>query len=343
MRLTKALFFAIAAALTAVFVPTGARAQDATALLRESLAVPAHLSYEGQAQSLTFGTSKSEATIYRVEHRAPNLTRRLYIAPQSLYGDWIVSRGSLSYNVDVKHHRLIVSHNAIIDDQVALDDNFGLLMANYRAVAGPADTIAGRACTGVLLMNKYTGRLTMRLWIDKATRLVLERERYAANGSVIHQFRFDQIRYTNDIPSAIFAQPNMSGYQVTRGMDHGLLSNDLRRVVQTAGFQARGPRYLPEGFLPIAGDVSDIKGVRTLHLLYSDGIRTVSLFQNNRGAAVDLSRYHPQVVQLEDHRAQYVEDGPTKLLAWDEENLHFALVGDLSRTELTRIAASVVP
>jgi len=51
----------------------------------------------------------------------------------------------------------------------------------------------------------------------------------------------------------------------------------------------------------------------------------------------------PKTVDLENHTAQYVEQGPTTLLAWSEHGLHFALVGELSRTELIKIAASVVP
>ncbi|GAC1659412.1 MAG: hypothetical protein NVS9B12_12530 [Vulcanimicrobiaceae bacterium] len=115
-------------------------------------------------------------------------------------------------------------------------------------------------------------------------------------------------------------------------------------MIQTAGFKARVPRYLPEGFYPVGGDVSDIKSIRTLHLLYSDGIRTLSLFENARGAAVDLSHYHISDAKVADRGAQYVEDGPTRLLTWTEEsNLHYALIGELSRSELVRIANSVEP
>jgi anti-sigma factor RsiW len=39
--------------------------------------------------------------------------------------------------------------------------------------------------------------------------------------------------------------------------------------------------------------------------------------------------------------AQYVEDGSTTLLTWSSGARHFALVGELSRAELVRIASSV--
>ncbi len=315
---------------------------DATSMLRQSVAAPRHLSYVGQMQNVRFGMSRAEATIFRVEHRAPDLTRRWYVAPQSLYGDSIITRGNVSYNLDIKRNVLVISKNDSANDQVTLNDNFSLLTANYRAIIGPAETIAGRRAFAILLMSKYTGQVAMRIWIDAQTKLVLQKETYASNGSVTHQSRFEHIRYTNEIPVAIFAAPK-SGFQQVRGLNHGVASNDLERILRTAGFKARGPKYLPNGFVPAAGDVTDIKGIRTLHLLYSDGVRTLSLFENAKGAAVDLSHYKATNVHFEDHDGQYVEEGPTTLIAWEEAGLHFALVSDMSRQELLKIAASVIP
>ena len=342
-RSAKALLVLTLAAVATGVQSRNADAQDASALLRASINAPAHLSYAGQVENVRFGNSGSEATIYRIEHRAPDMTRRTYIAPQALYGDWIVTRGAQSYNVDVSHRRVIVATNATVDDQVALNDNFGLLRSNYTALPGTSDVVAGRATTNIALMNKYTGQIIMRVWIDNQTHLALEKESYAPNGSIISHMRFEQIRYTDNFPSAIFDVPHLSGYAIVPGMSHGPTSSNVQASVRAAGFAARGPKYLPLGFVPVTGDVSDVKGIRTLHLLYSDGIRTISLFENNRGAAVDLSRYKVQTTRFEDHEGQYVQDGPTTLLTWAEAGLHFALVGDLSRQELSRIAASVVP
>ena len=341
MRFTSAVVLAATALALGVVRP--AFAEDATALLRASIEAPAHISYAGQLENVNFGNTNAEATIFHIEHRAPNLTRRWYVAPQALYGDWSISRGTQTYNVDVKHHRVIVAKNEISDDWLTLESNFSLLAANYRVVSGPSETIAGHDCAAIILMNRYTGQMAMRLWIDKSTHLVLKKEHYAPNGSVLSQTRFDQIQYTNNLPAAIFAAPSLAGYEVSRGLSHGSPSTDLDQVERSAGFKAALPKRLPEGFLLIAGDVSEIKGVRTLQLLYSDGVRTASLFENNRGAAVDLSRFRSHTTHFEDHDAQYVEEGPTTLLAWEESGFHLALVGEIPRTELEHIAASVIP
>lgn len=345
MQIRSAVTLAAAAisavlGMAATSVPAGA--QDGSQLLRDAVAAYSKYSYVGQVQNVDYGTSRADAVLFRIEHRAPDSTRRWYLAPESMYGDSIVSKGDTSFDIDQKHKRVIVIRDDAIDDQVAEDDNFGLLLHNYRAVMGPDDNIAGRRALSVLLVNKYTGETVMRIAVDAATRLVLQKDRYAPSGSVSHSMRFEQISFTNAIPQQLFSVPS-SGYSRVNGPSHGLPSNDLQAVVRTAGFKALGPKYLPEGFLPIAGDVSDIKGVRTLHLLYSDGLRTISLFENARGAAVDMSSYKVHQTKVGSHAAQYVLDGSTTLLAWAGSNLHFALVGEIARDELVRIASSVAP
>lgn len=331
-------------ALTILVSAAAARAQggNATELLRQAIDAPNTVSYVGQVQNLEFGSSKAEASIFRIEHDSPNLTRRWYVAPQTLYGDSIISRGDTSYNVDVKTNRVIVTKDDAIDDQVAQDDNFALLSRNYRAISGTDENVAGRPALSILLVNKYTGQTVMRIWLDSQTKLVLQKEQYGSNGSVIRQMRFEQIRFVKDLPDGIFSVPS-KGFSRVQGTTTGIPSNDLAGAVRTAGFKARGPRYLPDGFTPVAADVTDIKGIRTLHLLYSDGVRTVSLFENARGAAVDLSHYRSHPTKVSQSDAQYVEDGPITLLAWAAEGLHFAVVGELNLAELGKIAASVVP
>jgi outer membrane lipoprotein-sorting protein len=310
-------------------------------LLRTALTAPQRISYVGEVQVLRIGSERSDAAIYRIEHRAPNLTRRWYMAPQDLYGDSIITRGSMTYSIDVKRERIVVSQDDEIDDQVAANDNFNVLMSNYKAVYAPDETFDGRHVHVVLLNNRFTGQTTMRVRIDAATRLVLERQQYASNGSLIAQTRLEALRYTNAIPTAIFELPH--GLKRINGAARALPSSDIDHVISVAGFKALVPKYLPEGFVPVAGDLIAIKSVPTLHLLYTDGIRTVSLFQNEKDAAIDLSRYRPSATDVAGHAAQYVEDGPTTLLAWSDGSRHFALVGELGLRELEKIGSSVAP
>ena len=343
MRARRFVTASLALALASSSLAFAAAPDTPSDLLRAAMKAPQNTSYVGEVQLLRFGNQKSEASMFRIEHRAPNLTRRWYLAPQDLYGDSIISRGENTYSIDIKRNRIVVTQDDALDDQVAEDDNFGLLSANYNVDEGPTETLFGRPVRTLTLTNRFTGLATMRVHIDAQTHLVLQKEQYAPNGALVSQMRFGNLRYTNDIPQAIFDVPkNMARVD---GPQRGMPSSDLQHLVKAAGFDENGqtklPKYLPEGFLPITGNVVEMKGVRSLHVLYSDGIRTMSLFLNAKGASVDMTGYKAQEANVPGRSARYVEEGPTTLLEWSEPGLHYTLVGELSRAELEKIASSI--
>lgn len=312
----------------------------ALALLQRAVVAPRGISFIGQVELLTIGSQGSDASVFRVEHTASGLTRRWYVSPPNLYGDWSVSRGDSTYSVDVKRHRIVVTENETFGIHYGWQRNLGLLTRNYNAVMGPPGHVIGRTTNTIALVNRYTGATAMRLWIDSATGLMLQREVYASSGSLVMQMHFDDVRFTNSIPLSTFTLP--SGYPIVSGPSRGVPSIDPSVVIARCGFRARVPHYLPEGFTAVAADLATENGVQTLHILYSDGLRTVSLFENARGAAVDMSGYRQTALNSGSLHGQFVDRGAFTLLAWANAGLHFALVGDLSRSELEKIALSLV-
>jgi outer membrane lipoprotein-sorting protein len=324
-------------------VPPVRRLDRAADLLRGSVVAPRRISYVGQLETLRFSSSHAIATIVRVEHLAPDRTRRWYLAPEALYGDYTISRGGTTFQFDTRHDRVVRTRSPSAENAVATADAMNLIDDNYRPVISARETVAGRPTISLLLVNKYTGERVMRVWIDTETKLILKKEEYRPNGAVAAETRFEELRYTGAIPPDIFTTATPHGYQVVAGRDFTTPSTDLERIIRAAGFSPVEPKYLPEGFVLVGGDQATVNSVKTLHLLYSDGLRTLSLFQNARGAAADFGKLKPSTTHFEGHDAEYVEDGPTTLLTWRETGLYFALVSDLSLRELTRIAISVVP
>jgi negative regulator of sigma E activity len=341
-----AFAFAIAAAATfpdlASAAPTPAPA-DSNALVRAALEAPRHVSYVGQLQTIRWGTHDANATIQRVEHLAPSSTRRTFLAPEALYGEYDITLGTTTTKIDPKQHRAMISENPSSDNAATTNTNIVLLAANYRAVVGPVEIVAGRAATTVSLVNRYTGERMMRLWIDNDTKVVLAKEAYHQDGSLAWRSRFDEIRFTGEIPNGVFATAIPQGFQEVEGRRFGDMSDDLQHTLDEAGFKAVNPHYLPDGFKIIGAENSSFRGLRNLHLLYSDGIRTLSLFENNADSEPDFGGIKPSTTHFEGHEAQYVKDGPTTLLTWREHGLAFALIGDLDLKKLTAIAVSVIP
>ncbi len=321
--------------------PTDAAA--AAKLLRASINAPESVSYVGELQTIRFGTNRATATIVRIEHLAPGKTRTWYLAPEALYGDYAITSGITTYQIDTKHARIVTTRNPSLESQVSSVGSLTLINENYRTELGDPETIAGHKTLSVVLINKYTGERAERLWIDPKTALVLKKEQYRGNGAVAAQSHFEELRYTSSIPAGVFSTVVPAGYSEVAGRTYASPTTDLVKVRREAGFTAIVPKYLPEGFGLSSGDVAMVDGVRELHFTYSDGLRSLSLFENANGAAAAFNKLKPQTVQFEGHDAQYVEDGPTTLLCWEERSLHFALVSDLALHDLVDIATSVVP
>ena len=119
-------------------------------------------------------------------------------------------------------------------------------------------------------------------------------------------------------------------------------SNDLDRVVRNAGFAARKPA-LPDGFAPLDGNLVELRGIRTIQFLYSDGIRTVSLFETASAVTPNMAPLHPDALNVGGRPAQYGEDGTVALLTWSDGTLYYTLVGELGKAELQHIATTITP
>ena len=144
----------------------------------------------------------------------------------------------------------------------------------------------------------------MLVRIDPATKLVLEKDEYSEDGALVSALRFEQVRYAV-APASDFSLP--AGYPVVSGSSLAGLPESPARVVASAGFSAREPRSLPGGFAPIEGDIVELRGVRTVHLLYSDGIREVSLFENVAPSTLETPGVPGERVRLGGRDAEFAE------------------------------------
>lgn len=330
------------AAATPAPAPSAAPAAPA-ALLHAALDAPNHVSYVGEIETTRWGATSATSTIQRVEHLAPSETRRTFLAPPSLYGEYDVTIGSTTLRFETRQDRVEVNQRPGTAGS-AVPSTYSILLAqNYRAVLGPVDVVAARPAATVWLVNRYTGERSMRLWIDNATKIVLAKEAYHSDGSLAWRQRFDDIRFTAQIPADIFSTTIPNGFQEVEGSRPPDMSTDLQRLLENAGFHSVGPHYLPEGFGIVGADVSVVDGVRSLHFFYSDGIRSLSLFENGADAPADFGTLKPTTTRFDGHVGEYVKNGPTMLLAWRDGGLAFTLVGDLDLKELVKIASSVEP
>lgn len=144
---------------------------------------------------------------------------------------------------------------------------------NYRARFAEPDRTAGHDCRVIVLEPRDQYRYQHKLWIDQATGLLLKAGMLNENNELIGQFAFTQVEIGGQIARESL-KPKIAGKKVLVSSEPAtateLQQSDLSWVV----------KLLPPGFIQVTVMKRTMpgKGVPVKHLVFSDGLATVSVF-----------------------------------------------------------------
>jgi outer membrane lipoprotein-sorting protein len=335
---------AAAAAFASIVVASAAPALGANAgvdSLRQAIDADDHVSYAGTITTLVYGPNGANATVVRIDHSAPRKWRMWYVAPADAYGRLIVSNESLTYQYEPKTATVFSDAWSQTSPGVTLDIDVGKVTKNYSIEQGAADEVAGRKAIQISLLSRYSGTLVERLWLDSQTKLVLRRETYSPDGTIETKSNFDNVRFVNDLPSSLFDLTVPAGMQVRQGTTYGTAGKDLASIQSTLNFSVVSPQYLPDGFSLEKTSLGDQSGIQTIQLLYTDGLRDFSVFENSTQRLPKLDNSSP--IDVGDASGQTAELAGETLVTWNAGGLNVTMVGDFTPRELARIGASIRP
>ena len=312
------------------------------ALLFAAIAAPSSVSYAGVVEVVRIGSHAAEASVYRIEHRAPDLTLRVYSAPSALSGDSVISKGDLSFSVDARRHRIVETRNAALDDRIALNDNYALLRKNYQIARKDDETFDGRSVVAIVLINKYNRQPAMLVRIDRETKIVLDKQEFALNGSLVGEVRFQSVRYTAAISDRGFRAPEAisarAGTDVRRTAPEPRQRRPQRRFPRPrAKGAARGLRAGRREPRRAQGRAHRSRTVFRRHTHVFALRKRDGLDAGHGGAAAGAN------AGRRTHRASTPRTAPWRCSRGATATLHYALVGELGRSELQQIAASIAP
>ena len=162
-----------------------------------------------------------------------------------------------------------------------LQSRFGdpsLVEANYRLSSRGRETIAGRDAEAYDLKTRFTGRADYRLWVDHATRYLLQFQVWQAD-TLVFESSHRSITF-GTVGGAKFPDPKKPGFlDVTR---EALQDGDLTgRPVPFATFL---PSDLPDGFVrrelvKVRVKVIGMSPFTALQATYTDGVATMMLLE----------------------------------------------------------------
>lgn len=145
------------------------------------------------------------------------------------------------------------------------------LEKHYLVSEMPQSRVVGRQCRAYSVMPRDEYRYGYRMWVDEQTMLPLKIELLDTQGNTLEKVMFTEVQYPEDIPDTAF-EPDMdvSGFKKVR---HSMPDSQQRPVKWQVS-------KLPPGFSVMTHQVQMMPEVdgAVEHLLFSDGLATVSAF-----------------------------------------------------------------
>ena len=337
-------FAAPVTAATVAASPSPSPSSTATPTAGELLRLANHaddrVSYTGTVTTVIYNEHGADSTVVRVDHSAPDKWRMWYVAPADAYGRLIVSDEVTTYQYEPKIST-VYSDSWEQAPALTLDLDTAKVLKNYNIDFGAGADVAGRKAITISLVSKYSGALAQRVWVDADTDVVLQRESYGSDGTISSKTSFDTIRFVNDLPKDLFDLSIPAGMHVQPGPTYAKSVKAISDIQGGVPFSIISPRYVPLGFTFDQASLGIRNGIQTVQLLYSDGLRDFSVFENATDRLPDLTS--PQQFDIDDTTGITDEIAGETLLSWNAYNLNITLVGDMPARLLARIGASVRP
>lgn len=207
-----------------------------------------------------------------------------------------------------------------------------LLQANYDVSMGSPQSCVGRSAQVVDVRRRGAdSSLAGRFWVDTATGLVLRREVFDAEGRTVRASAFVNVD-TDAVPSLADAVPPVSGPATGKPVP----AAELDRM-RAAGWAA--PARVGSDLALYDARSTGSGRARMLHLSYSDGLSTVSLFeQPGRLDPAVLRGWQQQRIGATE---VYVRDTLPQRVAWSGAGTVYTLVADAPAQTVDAVVAAL--
>ena len=248
-----------------LFVPgSPAHALHISDLLNNMRAAERQLNYQG-----VFVLRKQDRLLsMRVSHAAGDNGARETLETLNGEARRVLRDNRQVLSVYPQRKLVVISADSAPREHSRLPEDLGALQAYYEIERLPDDRIADQPTAVLQLTPRDNHRYGYRYWVDANTGVLLRCDLTTENDSVIEQMMFTQVQYVDTLPDSLFSLPDTEGYQRRHlGDDRIEIDNVAWRV-----------NALPPGFVLTQSSEQRQDGRRNLHLVYSDGLASVSVF-----------------------------------------------------------------
>ncbi len=311
--------------------------RDASWIVRRAQEQASLQSYSSMAQTRVSCQGEVVTGNVKIIRTQPNRGRIEYLS-EPLKGVIVGNDGNTTWRYDPKTERLVISDNTNCTSDA---DKLRLLLENHRITLAGTDTVAGRQTYSLVVRPKDSGEIRKRLWIDKATSVVVRQEDYGTNGKLQSSTRFTSIQFEKRFPDKLFEAPSDVKTKVSNRMLGATMSPG--KLSEAVEFTVRAPKYIPKGY--------KLDGYRlyacpcecphqSAYIRYSNGLSSVSVFESKVGsgcrAEAGCGKSEGPMGTCEVKRADRDE-----IARLEKDGISFVVVADMDGRELRKIAESL--
>jgi sigma-E factor negative regulatory protein RseB len=151
--------------------------------------------------------------------------------------------------------------------------------SNYRLQSQEREYVAGRVTEVIMIRPIDTYRFGYRLWIDSEHALPLKYELLDDRGDAVEQTLYTQIDFSDSIRKAeVEPTTVMENFVWQQSGKVATVSADSPSLAEKAAAMGWRVNEMPPGFALVAVEAGPAEDVGTRHLVYSDGLASVSVF-----------------------------------------------------------------
>ena len=202
-----------------------------------------------------------------------------------------------------------------------------LLTRNHALRTDGEAVVAGRAALAVVAL-RASGTIAARFWFDQATGLLLRREVFDASGAPAGWAAFEALEAPVPASDVSWTMPSQASPTPVGQAALGRLRDE--------GWLC--PEALPAGMALVGAHEADDGAV---HLVYSDGVTAMSLFEQRGRLATDaMTGYEREDV---DGAVIFRRAGSPPQWVWQSQGGVFTLVADVPTPAVARVLAALPP
>ena len=225
-----------------------------------------------------------------------------------------------------------------------IQQNYDIVIEQHPQTTSGTTTSQIPSVTGDVVVSfqpKAQDRPSWKIWIESEHGLIVRTEIYDIQGNLALLSAFSELTFQPKISKKSFVMTVPKGTTIQKSAEtHYRTIEEAQEAIR---FEISRPQYMPPGFeLASVIHIPTEQGEK-LQLAYVDGMSSISVFEEKRAETLDSSQETSQEVEINPSvKGTFHDHGLLKILRWQlEQEFYVTLVGEVSDSELLKIAASI--